>query len=70
MFISVSFSGSLYWPACEQETPDAYGPGKWPVSLALAPALTGPWTRFNPTGILFLLSFQLLFLLLLLLLLL
>lgn len=33
-----------------QETPDAYGPGKWPVSLATAPALGGPWTRHNPGG--------------------
>jgi hypothetical protein len=30
-----------------QETPNAYGPGKWPVSLATAPALFGPWTRRN-----------------------
>lgn len=30
-----------------QETPDAYGPGKWPVSLATAASLSGPWTRRN-----------------------
>jgi len=30
-----------------QETPNAYGPGKWPVSLATAPALAGPWARRN-----------------------
>ncbi len=34
-----------------QETPNPWpqpGGGKWPVSLARAPALSGPWTRFNP----------------------
>ena len=33
-----------------QETPNPWpqpGGGKWPVSLATAPALTGPWTRLN-----------------------
>lgn len=30
-----------------QETPDRYGPGKWPVSLATAASLSGPWTRRN-----------------------
>ena len=24
--------------------------GKWPVSLATAPALAGPWTRYNPAN--------------------
>ena len=24
--------------------------GKWPVSLATAPAISGPWARFNPTN--------------------
>lgn len=36
-----------------QETPDPWpqpGGGKWPVSLATAPALLGPWTRRNPAG--------------------
>ena len=36
-----------------QETPDPWpipGGGKWPVSLATAPALFGPWTRHNPGG--------------------
>ena len=33
-----------------QEASNAYGPGKWPVSLATAPALGGPWTRLNPQG--------------------
>ena len=28
--------------------PSAAGEGKWPVSLATAPALAGPWTRYNP----------------------
>ncbi len=34
-----------------QETPNPWpqpGGGKWPVSLARAPALGGPWARFNP----------------------
>ena len=32
------------------EKPDPWtGTGKWPVSLARAPRLAGPWTRFNPT---------------------
>jgi hypothetical protein len=26
------------------------GQGKWPVSLATAPAMFGPWTRYNPSG--------------------
>jgi hypothetical protein len=30
-----------------QENPDKYGPGKWPVSLATANSLFGPWTRRN-----------------------
>jgi hypothetical protein len=36
-----------------QETPNPWpvpGGGKWPVSLATAPALSGPWTRLNPSG--------------------
>lgn len=33
-----------------QETPDAWPGGKWPVSLATAPDLMGPWTRYNPHG--------------------
>ena len=36
-----------------QETPNPWpqpGGGKWPVSLATAPALLGPWTRRNPGG--------------------
>jgi hypothetical protein len=33
-----------------QETPNPWPGGKWPVSLARAPALAGPWTRYNPTG--------------------
>ena len=28
--------------------PSQPGEGKWPVSLALAPTLQGPWTRHNP----------------------
>lgn len=32
-----------------QETPNPWPGGKWPVSLATAPALAGPWTRRNPT---------------------
>jgi hypothetical protein len=34
-----------------QETPDPWpmpAGGKWQVSLATAPRLTGPWTRYNP----------------------
>jgi len=31
-----------------QETPNTHPGGKWPVSLATAPALSGPWTRYNP----------------------
>ena len=37
-----------------QEIPNPYpypGDGKWPVSHATAPALMGPWTRTNPTGV-------------------
>lgn len=30
--------------------PAAPGEGKWPVSLATAPSLRGPWTRHNPAG--------------------
>jgi len=30
-----------------QETPNQYGPGKWPVALATAGSLFGPWTRRN-----------------------
>lgn len=33
-----------------QEADNQFGSGKWPVSLATAPALSGPWTRFNPSG--------------------
>jgi hypothetical protein len=33
-----------------QETPNPWPGGKWPVSLARAPALGGPWTRHNPSG--------------------
>ena len=36
-----------------QETPDPWpipGGGKWPVSHATAPSLSGPWTRTNPHG--------------------
>jgi hypothetical protein len=36
-----------------QETPDPWpqpGGGKWPVSLATAPTIAGPWTRRNPGG--------------------
>lgn len=36
-----------------QETPNPWpqpGGGKWPVSLATAPTLFGPWTRYNPAG--------------------
>jgi hypothetical protein len=36
-----------------QETPDPWpqpGGGKWPVSLATAPALAGSWTRRNPAA--------------------
>ena len=31
-----------------EETPNPWPGGKWPVSLARAPALGGPWTRYNP----------------------
>ncbi|KAL1529264.1 hypothetical protein AB1Y20_000218 [Prymnesium parvum] len=30
--------------------PRRQGEGKWPVSLATAPKLAGPWTRYNPDG--------------------
>jgi hypothetical protein len=30
-----------------QETPNPWPGGRWPVSLATAPALAGPWTRRN-----------------------
>ena len=30
--------------------PTAPGEAKWPVSLATAPSLKGPWTRHNPHG--------------------
>jgi len=30
--------------------PGQGGNGKWPVSLATAPTLDGPWTRYNPTN--------------------
>ena len=33
-----------------QEANDKWGAGKWPVSLATAPSLAGPWTRYNPSG--------------------
>ena len=33
-----------------QETPDPWPGGKWPVSLALAPDIMGPWKRYNPSG--------------------
>ena len=33
-----------------EETPNPWPGGKWPVSLATAPALSGPWTRYNPSG--------------------
>ena len=33
-----------------EETPNPWPGGKWPVSLARAPTLFGPWTRYNPTG--------------------
>lgn len=33
-----------------QETPNPWPGGKWPVSLATAPALSGPWTRRNPAN--------------------
>lgn len=33
-----------------EETPNPWPGGKWPVSLARAPALMGPWVRYNPSG--------------------
>lgn len=33
-----------------EETTNPWPGGKWPVSLATAPALAGPWTRYNPSG--------------------
>jgi hypothetical protein len=33
-----------------QESSNQWGNGKWPVSVATAPTLAGPWTRYNPTG--------------------
>ena len=33
-----------------QEKPNPWPGGRWPVSLARAPALFGPWVRYNPAG--------------------
>jgi len=33
-----------------QETPNPWPGGNWPVSLATADRLSGPWTRYNPRG--------------------
>lgn len=52
-FYPYRVNGSL-WAALvgtsHEETPNPWPGGKWPVSLATAPALAGPWTRYNPQG--------------------
>ena len=46
-FILNDGSWAAFVGTSHQETPNNYGPGKWPVSLATAPSLFGPWKRRN-----------------------